>query len=106
MLANVVSMLSREGTCVAFGVSAASEAVIDIRTFFLLGGASLYGFTLFHELLAQPAAVGLSRLSRLVANGSLRPNIGLTESWTEIGTIAGRLRDRGFTGKAVLLIDG
>ena len=105
VLGNVLSMLAPGGTCVTFGVSAASEAAFDIRNFFATGGASLYGFILFHEVLAKPASAGLDRLARLVANGSLRPHIALEESWTEIGDVAGRLMERGYTGKAVLHVD-
>lgn len=106
VLGNVISMLDTGGTCVTFGVSAAPEATFDIRNFFLMGGASLYGFILFHEVLEKPASAGLDRLARLVADGSLRPHIALEESWTEIGNVAERLIERGYTGKAVLHIDG
>ena len=106
VLGNVISMLDTGGTCVTFGVSAAPETTLDIRNFFLVGGASLYGFILFHEVRERPASVGLDRLARLVADGSLRPSIALEESWTEIGSVAERLMERSFTGKAVLHVDG
>ena len=106
VLGNVLSMLAPGGTCVTFGVSAAPETTFDIRNFFITGGASLYGFILFHEVQARPASDGLDRLARLVADGSLRPHIALEESWTEIGDVAGRLIDRGYTGKAVLHVYG
>ena len=106
VLENVLPMLDTGGTCVTFGVSAAPEATFDIRNFFLIGGASLYGFILFYEVLEKPASTGLGRLARLVGDGSLRPHIALEESWTEIGEVAGRLMERGYTGKAVLHVDG
>lgn len=106
VLGNVLSMLAPGGTCVTFGVSAAPETTFDIRDFFVTGGASLYGFILFHEVLAKPASDGLDRLTRLVAEGNLRPHIALEESWTGIGDVAGRLIGRGYTGKAVLHVDG
>ncbi len=106
VLGNVLSMLDSGGTCVTFGVSAAPETTFDIRNFFLAGGASLYGFILFHEVLEKPASGSLDRLVRLVDDESLRPHIALEESWTEIGDIAERLIGRSYTGKAVLHIDG
>ncbi len=106
VLGNVIPMLDTGGTCVTFGVSAAPETTFDIRGFFATGGASLYGFILFHEVLEKPASGGLDRLARPVADGSLRPHIALEEPWTEIGAVAERLMQRSFTGKAVLHVDG
>lgn len=103
-LGNALSMLATGGTCVAFGVSAAVEATFDVRTFYLTGGATLYGFILFHEVLSKPASGGLARLLRLVADGELRPRIELEAPWTEIGEVAERLIDREYAGKAVLHI--
>ena len=106
VLGNVLSMLDTGGTCVTFGVSAAPETTFDIRSFFATGGASLYGFILFHEVLEKPASGGLDRLARLVADGSLRPHVALEDSWTGIGGVAGRLIERSYTGKAVLHVEG
>ena len=101
-LANALTMLAAGGTCISFGASAAQETTFDVRSFYLTGGATLYGFILFHEVLARPAAAGLGRLLRLVAEGSLEPRIELEAPWTEIGEIAKRLIDRDYAGKAVL----
>ena len=102
VLGGALGMLATGGTCVSFGVSAATEATFDVRSFYLTGGASLYGFILFHEILSHPASEGLSRLAGLVADGSLDPRIELEAPWTEIGAAAKRLIDRGYVGKAVL----
>lgn len=102
VLSNALAMLATGGTCVSFGVSSAPEVTFDARTFYLTGGASLYGFILFHEVLSRPASEGLARLLRLVSDGSLEPRIELEEPWERIGEIAERLTDRDYTGKAVL----
>lgn len=102
VLSNALSMLATGGTCVSFGVSSAPEVAFDARTFYLTGGATLYGFILFHEILARPASEGLSRLTDLVAGGSLEPRIELEAPWAEIGEVAERLTNRDYTGKAVL----
>jgi NADPH2:quinone reductase len=104
VLAGTLAMLAIGGTCVSFGVSAGAESTFDVRSFYLTGGATLYGFILFHEVLARPASEGLARLLRLVAEGTLQPHIELEAPWEEIGDVAGRLVDRDYAGKAVLYV--
>jgi NADPH2:quinone reductase len=104
VLGNALSMLAPGGTCVSFGTSASSEVQFDARSLYLTGGARLYGFILFHEVLARPASGGLDRLARMVADGRLRPRVEVEAPWTEIGEISRRLIDRGYAGKAVLRI--
>ena len=105
VLGNALSMLAPDGTCVSYGTSAAPEVEFDARALYLTGGARLYGFILFHEVLARPASSGLDRLARMVADGRLRPRIEVEAPWTEVGEVAVRLIDRGYTGKAVLQVD-
>jgi NADPH:quinone reductase len=52
----------------------------------------------------ERAGIGLGLLAELIATGKLRPQIAVEAPWSEIGTIARRLIDRDFTGKAVLHI--
>jgi NADPH2:quinone reductase len=104
VLGNALSILAPGGTCVSFGTSASPEVQFDARTLYLTGGARLYGFILFHEVVARPASDGLDRLARMVADGRLKPRIDVEASWTEVGEIARRLIDRGYTGKAVLRV--
>ena len=104
-LGAALGMLQPNGTCVVFGVSAASTATIESREFFATGGTQLYGLTLFHELMSvERAGIGLRLLAELIAEKKLRPQIAVEARWGEIGTIAQRLIDRDFTGKAVLHI--
>jgi NADPH:quinone reductase-like Zn-dependent oxidoreductase len=102
VLAGTLAMLASGGTCISFGVSAGAESTIDVRSFYLTGGAILYGFDIFYEVLARPASEGLARLLRLVADGTLRPRIELEAPLEEIGDVAERLVDRDYAGKAVL----
>ena len=100
-----LGMLQPNGTCVVFGVSESSTATIESREFFATGGTRLYGLTLFHELMSvERASIGLRLLAELIAAGKLQPQIAVETQWSEIGTVAQRLIDRGFTGKAVLHI--
>ena len=106
VLGDAIGMLAPGGTCVSFGVSGGTEATFDVRSFYFTGAAKLYGFILFHEVLAHPASDGLARLARLVAEGRLEPQVSVEGSWNEIGGVAQRLLDRGYTGKAVLRVGG
>ena len=100
-----LGMLQPNGTCVVFGVSESSTATIESREFFATGGTRLYGLTLFHELMSvERAGIGLRLLAELIAAGKLRPQIAVETQWGEIDTIAQRLIDRDFAGKAVLHI--
>jgi NADPH2:quinone reductase len=102
VLGNALSMLAPEGICVSFGVSGGADVTFDARSLYLTGGAKLYGFILFHEVIARPASEGLARLVRLVDEGILRPRIEVEAPWTDVGGVAAQLIDRGYTGKAVL----
>ncbi len=104
LLGNIIGMLGRGGTCVAYGSTTGVQVSFDLRHFFLTGGLSLYGFILFHEVLAHPASDGLARLAQMVAAGELRPLIEVEAPWEQIGTVAQRLLDREFVGKAVLTL--
>lgn len=104
-LSAALGMLQPNGTCVTLGVSAGPDVTFASRDFFSTGGVRLYGLTLFHELMSvERAGIGLRLLAELIAAGKLRPQIAVEASWNEIGTIARRLIDRDFTGKAVLHI--
>ena len=105
-LGEALAMISPRGTCVAFGPTAGAESTFDVSRFYFSGGASLYGFILFHEVLCKPASDGLGRLGRLVADGRLEPRISVEEPWTEVGAVARRLLERGYAGKAVLRVEG
>jgi NADPH:quinone reductase len=104
-LGTALTALERGGTCVNFGVSAGAEVTFDVRTFFVGGRATLYGFYLFQELGLEPASVGLRRLADLVSAGQLTPHISVERPWKEIGQVAQDLMDRRFPGKAVLTVD-
>lgn len=102
-LTTALGMLQPGGTCVTFGVSAAANTSFESRDFFATGGTRLYGLTLFYELMSvERAGIGLALLAELIAAKKLRPKVAIEARWEEIGTIAPRLIDREFTGKAVL----
>jgi NADPH:quinone reductase len=105
-LAAALGMLQPNGTCVTLGISDAATTTFESRNFFGTGGARLYGLTLFHELMSvERGGIGLLLLAELIAAGKLKPQIAVEAKWSEIGTVARRLIDREFTGKAVLHIE-
>jgi NADPH:quinone reductase-like Zn-dependent oxidoreductase len=104
VLASALPLLAQDGVAVAYGSTADGTLTFDLRSFFLAGGLSLYGFIIFHELRRQPARDGLARLAALVAAGRLRPHITVEAGWAEVGAVAARLLERDFAGKAVLHI--
>ena len=105
LLGEALGLLAKGGLAVAYGQTAGPTTTFNLAQFYATGGASLYGFILFHELLRQPAAMGLKRLVPLVADGRLQPLIGAEARWTEIGSMAQRLQERDYPGKAVLHVE-
>ena len=101
-LAAALKLIAPGGMCVLLGVSSSSEATFDASAFMRIGGASLYGFILFHELRDRPADEGLARLVAMVAAGRLHPQIELEAPFEKIAEVAKKLYDRGIAGKAVL----
>jgi NADPH:quinone reductase-like Zn-dependent oxidoreductase len=101
-LAAALKMIAPGGMCVLLGVSSASEVTFDAATFMRTGGATLYGFILFHELPHRPAAQGLARLAAMVASGQLHPQIELEAPFDQIAEVANKFYSRGIAGKAVL----
>jgi NADPH:quinone reductase-like Zn-dependent oxidoreductase len=104
-LANALTMLAQDGTCVLYGVSESSEVSFEAQRFMRIGGANLYGLILFHEIKRRPASQGLTQLLRLVEDGRLRPAIEVEAPWTQIADMANRLYERKIAGKAVLHVE-
>jgi NADPH:quinone reductase-like Zn-dependent oxidoreductase len=104
-LADALTMLAPNGTCVTLGISGGLTSTFDSRAFFMTGGVKLYGLMLFQELLnGERAGPGLALLVDEVVAGRLTPHITVEAGWNEIGVIARRFLDRDFTGKVVLRI--
>jgi NADPH2:quinone reductase len=102
VLTKALAKLGKTGAAVVYGTTGAERLDFDLRGFYPLGGATIYGFILFHELGSQPAGLGLARLASLVAAGRLRSPIEVEGGLQEIGSLAKKLVDRAFTGKAVV----
>ena len=105
VLADCLTMLAAGGSLVSYGVSAGEQATIDAAAFFRAGRTRYHGLALFSEFGRRPAGDGLEVLAGLLESGRLVPQIEVEASWSEFGTIAQRLLDRDFSGKAVLHVD-
>ncbi|MGZ3474220.1 MAG: zinc-binding dehydrogenase [Polyangiales bacterium] len=101
-LGTAAANLAKKGAIVVYGATGGGEIPFDVRSFYPVGGASIYGFILFHELLSQPAGLGLARLVELVEAGKLRPPIEVEGKLAEIAELAQQLEDRKFVGKAIV----
>ncbi|MGP6158352.1 MAG: zinc-binding dehydrogenase [Vulcanimicrobiaceae bacterium] len=104
VFAKALDELADEGQLVTFGTSQAKTAAIALDRFYSNGGRRIYGFIIFHEVLAQPASVGLARLATLVAEGVLRPHVAARYPFAQIGKAVGDLWNRRVPGKAVVLL--
>jgi NADPH2:quinone reductase len=101
-LASALSLLATGATCVTLGWSASSEVTMNVTTLIRTRGTTLYGMSLYDELNRRAASEDLAGLAQMVARQQLRTPIEVEASWHDIGDVAQRLRQRLFTGKAVL----
>jgi NADPH:quinone reductase len=97
-----MTCLGKDGTCVVYGSTAAPDVTFQAPAFYPIGGATLYGFILFHELRGAPAGAGLTRLATLIVEGKLRPLIDVVAPLERVSELAKALMDRSFSGKAVV----
>ncbi|MBI4213598.1 MAG: zinc-binding dehydrogenase [Chloroflexi bacterium] len=104
VLGNVLPMMAPGGVIVCFGVSAGGPATFD-SGLVLRTRLRMTGLSVFNEINREGASVGLGRLVRLVAADALKPQIALEAPWQEVGSVAQKLLDRAYPGKAVLLVD-
>lgn len=63
VLGEAMEMLAPGGVCVSFGSSGEAETSFDLRSFYLTGGARLYGFILFSRILSPTVWRGSHVLS-------------------------------------------
>jgi NADPH:quinone reductase len=104
-LARAVRLLAPDGTIVSFGNSAEADTTFNARDLYRIGGASIYGLILFHELArGTGGAADLGRLCHEVAGGRLRTEIDLVLPWERAGEAVDALMARHVRGKAVLTV--
>jgi NADPH2:quinone reductase len=101
-LESALSLLAPGATCVMLGWSASPSVTMDVSKLIRTGGTTLYTLNVDTEFASHARSEDLAKLAQMVARQQLRTPIEVEASWHDIGEVAQRLRQRQFTGKAVL----
>lgn len=104
-LAHAIERVAPGGTIVMFGSSSGELTPVGFRQF-VPGheGARLQTFAYYTS--GSGIGADIASLLALVAAGRLDTRLSLTLPWTDIAQALGALRQRSFSGKAVLTIGG
>ncbi|CCV16259.1 zinc-binding dehydrogenase [Mesorhizobium sp. STM 4661] len=104
-LAHAIERVAPGGTVVMFGSSSGELTPIGFRQF-VPGheGARLQTFAYYAS--GPSIGVDIASLLALVAAGRLETRVAMTVRWTDIAQALDALRQRSFSGKAVLTITG
>lgn len=105
-LTAALRLVEPNGAVVLFGNSSAEHSTIAFADFRTAQNARLQSFFYFTSGPEEQFAPDLALLVSLIADGALRPVIGLERSWRELAGVANALRDRRVAGKAVLRVGG
>jgi NADPH2:quinone reductase len=104
-LAAAIKKLAPRGVVVIFGNSSGEPTQISFRDFGTANNARIQAFHSFASGPEEEFAPDLGLLTSLVADGSLKPQIGAERSWRDLNQTLDELRDRHIAGKAVFRIE-
>ncbi len=104
-LAQAIKLVEARGTVVVYGNSSNEPTAISFADFRPAPNSRVQSFSYFYSEAEDRFAPDLALLVSLIADGSLRPQIGAERSWRDFAAVAEQLRDRQVAGKAVLLVD-
>jgi len=104
-LAHAIRLVEPKGTVVVYGNSSGEPTTLAFADFRGAPNSRVQSFSYFYSEAEDRFAPDLVLLVSLIADGSLRPLIGVERSWRDIATVAEQLRDRRVAGKAVLMVD-
>ena len=104
-LSQAVKLIEPGGTIVVYGNSSAEPTSLSFGDFRGAANARLQTFSYFTSETEARFAPDLGILVSLVAEGSLKPQVGVESSWRDILHVAEELRARRVAGKAVLLVE-
>jgi NADPH:quinone reductase len=104
-LATAIQLVEARGTIVVYGNSSTEPTTIGFANFRGAPNARIQSFSYFTSEAEERFAADLALLVSLIADGSLKPHIGVERSWRDILQVGERLRDRQVAGKAVLMTD-
>ena len=100
-----IKLVEPKGTVVVYGNSSAEPTALGFADFRGAPNSRVQSFRYFYSEAEDRFAPDLALLVSLIADGSLRPQIGAERSWREFTPVAEQLRDRRVAGKAVFLVD-
>lgn len=103
-LTEAVRRIEPNGTVVVYGNSSAEPSTISFQDFRMAQNARIQSFFYFTSGPEELFAPDLSLLVSLIADGDLRPVIGIERDWTDLASVAELLRHRQVAGKAVFTI--
>jgi NADPH:quinone reductase-like Zn-dependent oxidoreductase len=104
-LAKAIQLVEARGTVVVYGNSSTEPTTIGFANFRGAPNCRIQSFSYFTSEAEERFAPDLALLVSLIADGSLKPQIGVERSWRDILQVADQLRDRRVAGKAVLLVE-
>jgi NADPH2:quinone reductase len=104
-LAHAIRLVEAKGTVVVYGNSSGEPTTLAFADFRGAPNSRVQSFSYFTSEGEDRFAPDLALLVSLIADGSLRPQIGAERSWRDIAAVAEQLRHRRVAGKAVLLVD-
>ena len=104
-LAHAIRLVEPKGTVVVYGNSSGEPTTLAFADFRGAPNSRVQSFSYFYSEAEDRFAPDLALLVSLIADGSLRPLIGVERSWRDIATVTEQLRDRRVAGKAVLMVD-
>jgi NADPH:quinone reductase len=105
-LAKAVQLVEARGTVVVYGNSSAEPTTIGFANFRGAPNSRIQSFSYFTSEAEERFAPDLALLASLIADGSLKPQIGVERDWRDVLAVGEQLRERRVAGKAVLLVGG
>jgi NADPH2:quinone reductase len=100
-LSEAVKRVEPKGTVVVYGNSSGEPSTISFADFRAAQNARIQSFFYFTSGAEEMFAPDLAILVSLIADGNLRPVIGVERNWSELADVAELLRNRQVSGKAV-----
>jgi NADPH2:quinone reductase len=102
-LSEAVKHVDANGTVVVYGNSSGETSTLSFQDFRAAQNARIQSFFYFTSFAEEMFAPDLAVLVALIADGRLRPVIGIERDWTDLAAVTELLRNRQVPGKAVLL---
>ena len=104
-LAQAIKLVDAKEIVVVYGNSSGEPTTFSFADFRGAPNSRVQSFSYFYSEAEDRFAPDLALLVSLIADGSLKPQIGVERSWHDFAAVAERLRDRRVAGKAVLMVD-